>query len=95
MNSWVKDVEINKRKFRLTFSEDTVCKGLYHCLGEEIYHDKKHLLDFGWKDQVFEFYTADEDIIDIAFTKINSLFDSEKTNKIIKDKLDTFINSVN
>lgn len=90
MNRYVKDVVKNKRTFRLTFTKGTF--GLWYCVGEEIYRKKRSIFDFTWKQQVFEFYTCSEDIVDIAMGKIQDVFDYEKCQSNIEKALNKFIN---
>lgn len=79
MGKWVKDIQKNNRTFRLTFMEDVTVKGLWHCVGEEIYRKKKNIFDFTWKEEVFEFYTDNGDIVKKAMGKIKDIFDDEKS----------------
>ena len=74
MEKWVKDIQKGNRTFRLTFMEDTLVKGFWHCVGEEIYRKKKNIFDFTWKEEVFEFYTGNGDIVKKAIGKIKDIF---------------------
>lgn len=89
MEKWVKNIQKGNRTFRLTFMEDSVIKGLWHCIGEEIYRKKKNIFDFTWKEEVFEFYTGNGDIVKKAMNKINDILGNEKsrikTIKILND----------
>lgn len=89
MEKWVKDIKKGNRTFRLTFIEDTCIKGLWHCIGEEIYRKKKNIFDFTWKEEVFEFYTGNGDIVKKAMGRIQDIFDDEKsrgkTIKVLND----------
>ena len=89
MEKWVKDIQKGNRTFRLTFTEDVAIKGFWHCVGEEIYRKKKNIFDFTWKEEVFEFYTGNGDIVKKAMGKIKDIFDDEqsrgKTIQILND----------
>ena len=50
MKKWVKDIVKNNRTFRLTFYEDSTIQVMWNCIGEEIYHKKKNIFDFSWKN---------------------------------------------
>lgn len=91
MGKWVKDIQKGNRTFRLTFIEDTVMKGLWHCVGEEIYRKKKNIFDFTWKEEVFEFYTGNGDIVKKAMNKINDIFGDEKSRGKTIQILDDFV----
>ena len=91
MEKWVKDIQKGNRTFRLTFTEDTVIKGLWRCVGEEIYRKKKNIFDFTWKEEVFEFYTGNGDIVKKAIGKIKDIFDDEKSRGKTIQVLNDFV----
>lgn len=87
---YTKDIIENNRTFRLTFFEDKIIKGLWYCLGEEIYRKKKNVFDFGWKKKVFEFCTTNENIVEMALGRIQDIFDDEQIRLNIIKSLDNF-----
>lgn len=91
MRKWVKDIKKGNRTFRLTFIEDACIKGLWHCIGEELYHKKKNIFDFSWKEEVFEFYTGNEDIVNMAMKSIQNIFDAEKSRGKTIKSLNEFV----
>lgn len=52
MEKWIKDITRNNRTFRLTFYEEPLCNGMWHCIVEEIYRKKKNIFDLSWKDEI-------------------------------------------
>ena len=91
MEKWVKDIQKGNRTFRLTFIEDTYIKGLWHCIGEEIYRKKKNIFDFSWKEEVFEFYTGNGNIVEKAMDKIQNIFNDEKSRGKTIKSLNEFV----
>lgn len=91
MKKWVKDIIKNGRTFRLIFIQDCVIEGLWYCSGEEIYRRKKNIFDFTWKNQVFEFYTCNTNIIQKALNKIDSVLKDETNRGYIIKALDNFV----
>lgn len=91
MEKWVKNIQKGNRTFRLTFMEDAVIKGLWHCIGEEIYRKKKNIFDFTWKEEVFEFYTGNGDIVKKAMNKINDILGNEKNRRKTIKVLNDFV----
>lgn len=91
MREWVKDIIKNGRTFRLTFIQDAFIKGLWHCVGEEIYRKKKNIFDFTWKNQIFEFYSDGNAIVEKALCKIDDIFKEEEIQLNIIKSLDNFI----
>lgn len=91
MGKWVKDIQKGNRTFRLTFTEDACVKGLWYCVGEEIYRKKKNIFDFTWKEEVFEFWAVNGDIVKKAMDKIQDIFDDEKSRGKTIQILDDFV----
>ena len=91
MGKWVKDIKKGNRTFRLTFTEDALVKGWWRCVGEEIYRKKKNIFDFTWKEEVFEFYTGNGDIVGKAMGRIQDIFDDETSRGKTIKSLDDFV----
>lgn len=91
MEKWVKDIQKGNRTFRLTFIEDTYIKGLWHCIGEELYHKKKNIFDLSWKNEIFRFYTYNTNIIQKALKQIDSVLKDETDRGYIIKALDNFV----
>ena len=91
MRKWIKDIIKNGRTFRLIFIQDCVIEGLWYCSGEEIYRRKKNIFDFTWKNQVFEFYTDGNDIVEKALCKIDNIFKEEEIQLNTIKALDNFV----
>lgn len=94
MRKWVKDIKKNNRIFRLTFYEDFSIQGLWNCIGEEIYREKKNIFDFSWKNEIFRFCTCNKNVIKEALHQIDSILKDEKDRGYTIKALDDFVKEV-
>lgn len=87
--TWVKNITLNNRNFRLEFYRDTW--NLLWCEIYEVYREKKHFFDFSYQDKVNSFWTSHEDtIIEQALEKIDNMFKSENISANAEKALDKF-----
>ncbi|MBR0372063.1 MAG: hypothetical protein IJH63_15335 [Methanobrevibacter sp.] len=91
MEKWIKDITRNNRTFRLTFYEEPLCNGMWHCIVEEIYRKKKNIFDLSWKDEIVRFCTTNKNVLKQAFERIDFVFKSERDRGYTIKELNNFV----
>lgn len=88
--TWVKTINLNNRTFELIFYRRNEMSFLW-CQGYEIYRPKKNFFDIFYKNQIFEFWTEDEEsIVKLALKEIDKIFEREEKMKNAEKALDKF-----